>query len=109
MNTFRTIIIPASLTPLARALAGGLSPAGEGMFVTLLYDATNTITHYISSGWIGEEFGTLIMDADALFVACKGMATLEQCQALVSQSVVSDVEIKDPHVLIAEMGLSLSE
>lgn len=105
MNINRTIIIPTSLTPLARALAAGLAPAGAGMFVTPLYDTTNTITHYISSGWIGEEFGALITDADLLFAACKGAATLEQCNALISQSVVSADE---PHALIAGMGLTLS-
>lgn len=104
-NIFHTIIIPASLAPLARALGAGLSPAGAGMFVTPLYDATNTITHYISSGWIGEEFGTLITDADLLFEACAGAATIEQCTALVSQSTVSTDE---PHSLIATMGLTLS-
>lgn len=104
MNIFRTIIIPASLTPLARALGAGLSPAGDGMFITPLYDATNTVTHYVSSGWIGEEFGALIMDADLLFAACEGAATLAQCQALVSKSTVSTDE---PHSLIATMGLSL--
>lgn len=105
MNINRVIIIPASLTPLARALAAGLSPAGEGMFTTPLYDATNTITHYISSGWIGEEFGALIADADLLFATCEGATTIEQCTALVSQSIVSTDE---PHGLIATMGLTLS-
>lgn len=116
MNIDRVMILPAALTPLARTLAAGLSPAGEGMFVTPLYDATNTITHYISSGWIGEEFGALIVDADALFTACKGAATLAQCNALVGQSIVSDgtvmidgVEMaEDAHGLIARMGFTLS-
>lgn len=104
MSIFRSIIIPASLITLARALAAGLSPAGAGMFITPLYNAAGTITHYISSGWIGEEFGALITDADLLFAACKGAATLDQCTALVSQSTVSTDE---PHSLIASMGLTL--
>lgn len=115
MNILRTILIPTALAPLARALAAGLSPAGAGMFTRTVYDATDKVTYYISSGWIGEDFGALITDANALFAACKGAATLAQCQALVAQSIVSDgtalidgaVVPEDAHALIARIGVHL--
>lgn len=116
MNVLRTILIPAGLAPLARALAAGLSPAGEGMFVRGLAPSNESEpTYYVSSGPIGEDFAELITDADKLHAACGGQATLSDCQALVSQSVVSDGfhEIdgeqvaEDPFALFARLGLVL--
>ena len=47
----RTMIVPAALAPLARALAAGLSPGGVGMFQTgLSPTGAEPATHYVSSG-----------------------------------------------------------
>ena len=58
----RTIIIPASVQPNARALCKGLAGVpGDGMFVTGL-SATGKApaTHYISSGPISESMAALL-------------------------------------------------
>ena len=95
-DTFYTLIVTAQLTPLARALAAGLSPGGVGMFTTgLSADGNEPATHFISSGWINAEIGELLTDADALYAACVeagAEVTLAQCQALVTTSDVSDEE-----------------
>jgi len=60
--TLRTIIIPASVQPNARALCKGLAGVpGDGMFVTGL-SATGKApaTHYISSGVISAEMAALL-------------------------------------------------
>lgn len=127
-NVARTILIPASLTPLARALAAGLSSAGAGMFTTALaaISAPTTPTYYISSGLIDASFAGLLHDAGLLYAACQAAkppasVTLAQCQALVAQSVVSDgtttvlidgvstVVNEGPHELIARLGLKINQ
>ena len=105
-----TMIVPAALTPLARGLAAALSPAGAGMFTVpcapieadprnrntrpgreaVVY-APQAPTHYASSGFIEEEFAALVVDAQAMFAAVQtagAPVTQEQCEALVSQSIV---------------------
>lgn len=60
--TLRTIIIPASVQPNARALCKGLAGApGDGMFLTGL-SATGKApaTHYISSGPISDDMAALL-------------------------------------------------
>lgn len=121
-NTLRTILIPAALAPLARALAAGLSAAGAGMFVRAMgKTADGPATFYVSSGLIGEDFATLIADADLLHAACLkagAQVSLAQCQLLVSQSVVSDGYFEgldgqqvaeDPFALFTRLGLVFSE
>ena len=89
----RTMVIPAALAPLARALAAGLSPGGVGMFVTgLSPTGAEPATHYVSSGLINPAFGGVMKDAAKLraaVIAKGGTVTLAKCQALVSQSDVS--------------------
>lgn len=96
-DIMRTMIIPAALAPLARALAAGLSPGGAGMFtVGLSPTGEEPATHYVSSGLISGAFENVMTDASLLHAACvaKGATvTLEQCQALVSQSDVSGGEV----------------
>ncbi len=62
MIKHRTIIIPASVQPNARALCKGLAGiAGDGMFTTGL-SATGKApaTHYISSGPISDDMAALL-------------------------------------------------
>lgn len=97
----RTMIVPAALAPLARALAAGLSPGGVGMWRTgLSPTGAEPATHYVSSGLINPAFGGVLADASVLHAACvaKGATvTLAQCQALVAGSDVSggDVRVDD--------------
>ena len=104
----RTMIVPAALAPLARALAAGLSPGGVGMWRTgLSPTGAEPATHYVSSGLINPAFGGVMQSAAALHAACvaKGaQVTLAQCQALVSQSDVSE---GDPRDAFARLGLKM--
>ena len=108
-DVFRTMVVPAALTPLARALASGISPIGG----TFMFEAGlqpvggGEITHYCSTGFIGPEFAEYIADADALYAACvaaEAPVTLAQCQALVEQSDVSE---EPPFVAFDRLGLVL--
>lgn len=94
MDVFRTMVIPASLVSLARALGAGLSPGGAGMFTTgLSADGSEPATHYVSSGMIGEQFAACIASGDLLYAACVeagATVALDQCNALVADSDVTD-------------------
>lgn len=116
----RTMIVPAALAPLARALAAGLSPGGAGMFQTgLSPTGAEPATHYVSSGLINPALGGVMKDAAMLraaVVAKGGKVTLAQCQALVSQSDVSGGVLIDeegreytetPQQAFARLGLKL--
>jgi len=52
-DTFRTFVVPAAHVELARALCA-LDTGGAGMFTTALAQTQDlqTITHYISTGWV---------------------------------------------------------
>lgn len=93
MEVFRTIFVPASMVTLSRALAGGLSSRGVGMFLTATSGSgTAPAEFYLSSGFIDEEIAPLLTDAAALHAACVqagASVTLAQCQQLVAQSDVS--------------------
>lgn len=107
-DVFRTMIVPAALAPLARALAGGLSDRGAGMFeVGLSANAAEPASHYVSTGMIDEAVAGLLTDAAALFAACNAAGapvTMAQCTDLVSQSDVSDQE---PFAAFSRLGLQL--
>jgi len=106
---FRTLILPAAVTPLAQALAAGVSgPAGEGMWTTSLSPTGSTpASHYVSTGMIDAQFVGLLTDANALFAACQASGaavTLKQCQALVTSA---DVNEQPPFDAFARLGLQL--
>ena len=129
-EVFRTIIILAGPAIKARALGASLSPAGAGMYLTgLSPGGTGEPTHYISSGWIGEDFASLIplttFDEDGIPTTTPGQpaillgaakqraegagitlnVTLAQVQAILD---TSDVTEQDPFVAIARLGLMLT-
>lgn len=61
--THRTIIVPAAFQQLAQALceAAAEGVAGKGMFTTGLSETgTEPATHYISSGYIFDDFAALL-------------------------------------------------
>jgi hypothetical protein len=61
MDAFRTLILTAAVTPLAQQIAATLSPAGAGMWITPLAPAAEgPATHYISTGYIGQEFAHMV-------------------------------------------------
>ena len=107
MNTFRTMIVPAAHTPLARALSEGLAGnAGARMFTTELASTdAGPATHYISTGQIQEEFALMMADANLVFAACQAAgspATLAQVQAMLAASDVSEDE---PFAAMTRLGM----
>lgn len=56
-DVFATIIVTADSAPLAREIAGSFSPGGSGEFTTpLSADGLEPVSHYISSGYMPEQF-----------------------------------------------------
>ncbi len=108
-DAFATMIVPAALAPLARALAAGVSPVGgQGMFTAGLSPTGQApATHYCSTGVIDARFAPLLTDATLLYQACQvagAQVTQAQCDDLVSQS---DVSQEPPFEAFARLGLQL--
>ena len=127
-DIFRTLILPADVTPLAQEISATLSPGGAGMWTTGL-SATGLppATHFISTGFIPPEFAHMvpeqswIQDEDGVWVktgsnpgnpvavyeACvaAGMTvTLEQIEAVFA---VADVTEQDAFIAMQRLGLSI--
>lgn len=126
MDAFRTLILPAAVTPLAREIAATLSPGGIGMLTTGLSPTGEAPpTHYISSGLIAPEFAHMLpeqvweQDEDGAWVqtgstpgnpeavhavcTAAGMElTLAQVEAIFA---VSDVTEQGPFEAGARLGL----
>ena len=109
---FRTIIIPAQHITLARTIAASFGPGGVGMFTTPLAppDAT-TPTHFISSGYIPEQFVAMIPPMQTnpnliySFIQQNGIdCTLQDIQGLFT---TSDVSADEPFAAMARLGLNI--
>ena len=128
MIKHRTIIIPASVQPNARALCKGLAGvAGDGMFTTGL-SATGKApaTHYISSGPISHDMAALLpcktvsKDADGKDIITTAPGMPEAVPALATKAKISttkakiealyaaiDVSDQPPFVAMARLGLQI--
>ena len=126
--TLRTIIIPASVQPNARALCKGLAGVpGDGMFVTGL-SATGKApaTHYISSGPISTDMAALLpcttvtKDAEGKDVVTTAPGMPDAVPALAAKAKISttktkitalyaaiDVSDQPPFVAMARLGLKI--
>jgi hypothetical protein len=126
--TLRTIVIPASVQPNARALCKGLAGVpGDGMFVTGL-SATGKApaTHYISSGVISADMAALLpckrvttdKDGKTTVITAPGMP--DAVPALATKAGISttrtkinalytsiDVSDQPPFEAMARLGLKL--
>jgi hypothetical protein len=59
-DVFRTLIVPFAQVDLARQVAA-IFPGGEGMWTTpLSVDGLEPRTHYISSGYVPENYQTMV-------------------------------------------------
>jgi len=125
-DIFRTLILPADVTPLAQEIASTLSPAGAGMWTTgLAPTAEGPATHFISTGLIGPDFAHMVpcqtyaQDEEGEWVlvstepgspvavtqACNALGlevTLEQVEGIFA---VADVTDQEPFVAMGRMGL----
>ncbi len=126
--TLRTIIIPASAAPNARALCKGLAGVpGDGMFITGL-SATGKApaTHYISSGPISTDMAALLpckrvnKDKDGKNVITTDPGMPEAVPTLATKAGISttkakiealyasiDVSDQPPFVAMARLGLQM--
>jgi len=124
----RTIIIPASVQPNARALCKGLAGvAGDGMFTTGL-SATGKApaTHYISSGPISHDMAALLpcktvtTDKDGKTVVTTAPGMPDAVPALATKAGLSttktkitalyasvDVSDQPPFEAMARLGLQM--
>lgn len=60
-DAFRTLIVTAADAPLARAIAASFGIGGEGMWITpLSSDGAEPATHFVSSGYIPEQFAYMV-------------------------------------------------
>ena len=128
MIKHRTIIIPASVQPNARALCKGLAGvAGDGMFVTGL-SATGKApaTHYISSGPISHDVAVLLpcktvtQDADGKDIITTDPGMPDAVPTLAAKAKISttkakittlyasiDVSDQPPFEAMARLGLQI--
>ncbi len=127
-DIFRTMILPAATTPVAQQIAAALSPAGAGMWTTpLSTTGQEPATHYISTGFIGEDFAYMVPEqtweqdeeglwscvaneggnASAVYDACVAAdldVTLAEVEAVFA---TADVTAQDPFVAMQRLGLSI--
>jgi hypothetical protein len=127
-DLFRTLLVAAQDAPLARQIAAGFGPGGEGMWITpLSADGTDPATHYISTGYIPAEFVSLAPnttweqdedgqwvqtgyypgDADTVhaYATQAGIScTLEDVEGVFSRADCSEQE---PFVAMGRMGVQI--
>ena len=128
MTVLRTIVIPASVQPNARALCKGLAGVpGDGMFVTGL-SATGKApaTHFISSGPISDDMAALLpcktvtKDADGKDVVTTAPGMPDAVPTLATKAGISttktkitalyaaiDVSDQPPFEAMARLGLQI--
>lgn len=110
----KTMILPAAVAPLARALAYAMAgEAAAGMWTVGLSADGGEATHYISSGAVGEEFNAALTDADALWQAVQAagadaVVSQAQCQTLVASADVSDLSSESALEAMARLGLQFA-
>lgn len=105
MDIKKTMLCTPQNVGLVRSICANLSPNGVGMFITPVYDNTGEIKYYISSGHIKPQFAGLLATANSLYAASSNFGvTLEQCQAIISTSIISSEE---PFTVLDSYGLSL--
>lgn len=102
-DIFRTMILPADTTQLARDIASALSPAGSGMWTTALSFDNKTASHYISTGFISEDFAYMVpeqvyqQDTEGAWVLTETIAgnpeaVYDACIASGMQVTLADIE-----------------
>lgn len=108
----RIIIVPVAFQTLAKQLATGVAPedSAKGL-VTVPLSATGNLpaTHYISCGYIRDDFAALLGDASATNTAAKGAAPLASIQAMYAAATIVGPDANgtpaDPAAVIASLNL----
>lgn len=117
MDVYRNMIVKSEYVELARFLCETLAPVGgANMFTTALASINgNIITHYISSGFIDEEFANLmpLKETDSLGQAEMIVALMDALGHEVSLEAVttllstSDVCLENPFEAMGRLGLKI--
>ena len=130
--THRVIVVPAAFQQLAQGLceAAAEGDAGKGMFTTgLSPDGSAPATHYISSGYIFQEFADLLpltavnYDIEGSPILSTRPGNVAVVEAMAAQAGfdlapgtigalfdaidVTDVYEVGPHERLAQLGLSI--
>lgn len=116
MQIHRTLIVEASYVELARQLCAAAGTAGEMMFmVGLSPDASIPASHYISNGFISEEFaammplGTIPGQPEAVLSMAEAsglFVTLPEIETLFAHADISD---QGADMALTRFGLKLCD
>lgn len=114
-----TIIVPAASAPLARSLAAHLTGSASADVWRVGLSPTGQLpaTHFVSSGAVGSDMVPVLTDAAVLHAMVMaaldtGMempanvgVTLADCESLVAESVVVDIDEEAPLDTLERLGL----
>ncbi len=112
-DTNTNIVIVDGDVQIARTIAATLSPvAGANEFRVGLRakDGKGAATHWITSGWLNEQFVAMTKDADALYGVCRQYKlpyTRDQLAGIIKRSVVRSVYETDALALLDELDLEV--
>ena len=128
MNIFRTMILPVTTTALAREIASALSSAVAGMWTTpLSSNAETEISHYISTGYISEDFAYMVPEQvwqqdengawlctetkagnpEAVYNACTAAGMQVTLADIEEVFYTADVTAQDPFVAMQRLNLQI--
>jgi hypothetical protein len=106
MDIFRTLIIAATDADLTRQIAASFGPGGAGMFTTpLSSDGTEPATHYISSGYIPEQFANLLTDPVAVYEVATANGVVTTQDAVDDIFANADISDEEPFHAMARLAL----
>ncbi len=107
-DIFKTMIVAAPDVVLVRDICTGLGANGVGMFTTpLSATGNNPATHYVSSGYIPEQFVYLLSDANALHYVANQAGVVCTLAAVTQLLTNADVTDDDPFVAFARLNLQI--
>ena len=127
-DLFRTLCIAAQDATNARMIAAAFGPGGSGMWTTpLSQDGNEPATHYISSGYIPEEFVSLAPcttwetdedgnwalvgsepgDPVAVYTAATAQGVVCTQEDVDTLFATADVTEQEPFVAMGRLGLTI--
>ncbi len=107
-DAFRTLIVPTANVELARAIAASFGPGGEGMWTTPLSPTgADPATHYISTGYVPEQFANLLTDPVAVYDAATVQGVETTQEAVDELMAAADISDEEPFVAMGRLGVSI--
>jgi hypothetical protein len=106
VDIYRTLIVTADSAPLASAIAASFGPGGVGMWTTpLSSDGAEPASHYISSGYIPEQFAALLTDPVGVYEAATAQGVTTTQDAVDDIFANADISDEEPFAAMARLGL----